>query len=183
MDPRLRERIEVETLHEILSEIDCYKLLGLPVDAAQDAVEPAFRAVSRRLHPDRLAAGASPDFKTQANAVFRAIGEAHRTLRDPETRAAYDAERKAGAVRLAEESRRAVAAEAQVRADPSRAAKTPRADAFWRRGLLAFQSGDAASAVMQIGFALQLEPDNAVFQDYLARARQAVAERKGPPKG
>ena len=182
MDPRLRERIEVETLHEVLSEVDCYALLGLAADASQDAVEPAFRAVSRRLHPDRLAVGASPEFKIQANAVFRAIGEAHRTLRDPETRAAYDAERKGGGVRLAEDSRRAVAAEAQVRADPSRAAKTPRADAFWRRGLQAFHAGDAASAVMQIGFAIQLEPDNAVFQDYLARARQVVAERKAAQK-
>lgn len=183
MDPRLRERVEVETLHEILSELDPYQLLGLRPDSAQESVDPAFRATSRRLHPDRLAAGATPEFKVQANAVFKAVSDAYRTLRAPDLRAAYDNDRLAGAERAAEDTRRAAEAEAAIKADPSKAARQPKAESYWKRGYQCFVDKDFAAAVMQINFALQFEADNAVFREYLEKAKAEVEAKKKDKTG
>jgi DnaJ-class molecular chaperone len=183
MDSRLRDRIEVETLHELLPELDAFQLLGLTPDSPQDAVDTAFRAESRRLHPDRLAAGATPAFKAQANAVFKAVGDAYRTLRDPESRAAYESSRRAEQDAAAEAARRAAAEEAAAKADPSRAARTPKGEQYWRRGLQCFQDGDFNNALVQINFALQFEPDNAVFKEYQERAKAEQAAKKSDKTG
>ena len=90
MDPRLRTRFEVEAIHSLLQELSHYHLLGLKPECAQDAVDVAFRNESRRLHPDRVAAGATPELKVMVNDVFKAINEAYRVLRDPDLRSLYD---------------------------------------------------------------------------------------------
>jgi curved DNA-binding protein CbpA len=183
MDARTRDRIEVETIHELLSELTAFQLLGIPAEATADAVDAAFRAESRRLHPDRLAAGATPDFKTKANAVFKAVGDSYRTLRDPESRAAYESELRARVDAVAEEARRKAAADAAAKADPSKAARTPKGEQYWKRGLQCFQDGDFNGAVMQINFALQFEADNAVFREYLDKAKAGLAAKKADKTG
>ena len=52
---KLRKRVELETLYEILDRVDYYQLLQIERDAPQGSIDPAFRAVSRTLHPDRIA--------------------------------------------------------------------------------------------------------------------------------
>lgn len=183
MDPRLRDRIEVETIHELLPELDCFQLLGLRDDAPQGAVDTAFRNESRRLHPDRLAAGATPEFKAKANAVFKAVGEAYRTLRDPDSRATYESEQRAKADATAEAARKAAEEEAAAKADPSKAARTPKGEQYWKRALQCLNDGDFNSAVMQINFAVQFEPDNQVFREYLDRAKADLAAKKSDKQG
>ena len=56
MDPRTRMIVEIDAIHELLGELDYYRVLQLQPDAEQAAVGTAFRQESRRLHPDRLAA-------------------------------------------------------------------------------------------------------------------------------
>jgi DnaJ-class molecular chaperone len=183
MDARTRDRIEVETIHELIPELTAFQLLGIAPEAPQDAVDTAFRTESRRLHPDRLSAGASAEFKAQANAVFKAIGDAYRTLRDPESRAAYESDLRARVDAAAEEARRQAAAEAAAKADPSKAARTPKGEQYWRRGLQCFGEGDFNGAVMQMNFALQFEADNAVFREYLEKAKAALAAKKADKTG
>jgi curved DNA-binding protein CbpA len=59
-----------------------YVILGVPVDADDEAIRHAFRELARRYHPD-AGAGSSVE-------KFRQIFEAYETLRDPRRRAAYD---------------------------------------------------------------------------------------------
>lgn len=180
MDPRLRPRVEIETLHELLAELDCYQLLGIAPDCAQQDVDAAFRAESRRLHPDRHAAGATPEFKAKANDVFKAVNDAYRTLRDPDARARYDAERRQGALRLDEAARKAAEADAAAKNDPTKAARTPRGEKYWKMALQCFNDGDFNGAVMQINFALSFEPDNATFKEWLEKAKlENEAKKKG----
>lgn len=180
MDPRLRPRVEIETLHELLAELDCYQLLGIAPDCAQQDVDAAFRAESRRLHPDRHAAGATPEFKAKANDVFKAVNDAYRTLRDPDARARYDADRRQGALRLDDAARKAAEADAAARNDPTKAARTPRGEKYWKMALQCFNDGDFNGAVMQINFALSFEPDNATFKEWLEKAKvENEAKKKG----
>lgn len=178
MDPRLRSRVEIETIHELLKELDCYQLLGLKSDAAQQDVDAAFRNESRRLHPDRNSAGASNEFKNQANEVFKAVNDAYRTLRDPDGRARYDAERTHGALRMDEAARRAAEAEAAAKNDPARAAATPKGEKYWKMALQCWNEEDFNGAVMQINFALSFEPANETFKEWLGKAKAANEEKK-----
>lgn len=178
MDPRLRSRIEIETIHELLPELDFYRLLGLKQGCAQSDIESAFRAESRRLHPDRHTAGATPEFRSKANEVFKAISEAYRTLKDPDARAAYDQQFKPGEKKLVDDARKAADADAQARMDPSKAARTPKGEKYWKMALQCWSDKDFKGCVMQINFALTFEPDNAIFKEWLAKAKTAQEENK-----
>jgi curved DNA-binding protein len=62
---------------------DYYAALGLTKDANLDAIKKAYRKLARQHHPDM-----SKD--PQAEAKFKDVAEAYATLKNPQTRAAYD---------------------------------------------------------------------------------------------
>lgn len=72
-----------------VSEKTHYESLGVPEDATSAQIKEAYRREAMKWHPDRHE---SESAKDDAHRRFKEIGEAYRTLRDPEARAAYDAE-------------------------------------------------------------------------------------------
>ena len=70
-----------ETANAGVLAYDHYQLLRLPSDFTAEQLRRAYKAASLRAHPDR---GGSAD-------AFAAVAAAHETLRDPTTRAAFDA--------------------------------------------------------------------------------------------
>ena len=62
---------------------DYYDIMGVARDASADDIKRAYRRLARKFHPD---VSKEPD----AEARFKAVGEAYEVLRDPEKRAAYD---------------------------------------------------------------------------------------------
>lgn len=64
---------------------DPYKLLGVPTDATGDQIKKAYRKLVRTSHPDL-----HPD-DAGAEARFKAIASAYEVLKDPDTRARFDA--------------------------------------------------------------------------------------------
>jgi curved DNA-binding protein CbpA len=178
MDARLRSRIEIETLHELLPSLNYYQILCLKQECPQSDIDTAFRGESRRLHPDRHAAGAAPDFRQKVNEVFKAVNDAYRVLRDPDARARYDQELILGEIRMAEEARKRVEAEAAAKNDPSKAARTTAGEKYWKLALQCWQEKNFNGCVMQIKFALGFEPDNEVFKEWLAKANAAFEDQK-----
>lgn len=63
---------------------DYYRVLGVKEDASKDDVDRAYRTEARKRHPD----GGGSDEQ------MKSLNEAHDILSDPETRRAYDAERR-----------------------------------------------------------------------------------------
>ena len=54
MDQHLPQTVEIETLKELLDELDYYTVLQVDPLAPMDVIERAYRAEARRLHPDRF---------------------------------------------------------------------------------------------------------------------------------
>jgi DnaJ-class molecular chaperone len=182
MDPRLRTRIEVETIAELLPQLNYYQLLQVVEDCPQSDIDAAFRSEGRRLHPDRVAAGSDAEGRAKANEVFKAINDAYRVLRDPDSRSAYDAERRGGRLKLDDEARKLAAEDAAARSDPNKAARTDKGGKYWRMALQNWNEKDFNGCVMNIQFALTFEPNNDVFKEWLAKTKAALEEKKNSQK-
>jgi len=72
------------SLQKFDSRRDYYRVLGVKEDASNDDLDRAYRIEARKRHPD---GGGSEE-------EMKALNEAHDILSDPETRRAYDAERR-----------------------------------------------------------------------------------------
>ncbi len=172
---RTRTIVEIDTLHGLLPELDYYRVLLLAPDCSQDAVGEAFRGESRRLHPDRMAALRDDTTAEKANAIYRLVNEAYRVLKDPEQRARYDVLLGEGVLRMTDDAK--AGAQADKRAnDPEHAATNPKAEKYWKMALSDFQSKSYKASVMNIQFALNFEPGNEVFKEWLEKARKALKE-------
>ena len=69
--------------------IDCYAILGLPLDATQAQISAAYRTLLRRYHPDtRTPTDSSRD--DISDAALQRVLTAYTVLHDPARRAAYD---------------------------------------------------------------------------------------------
>ena len=71
-------------LQKFDSSRDYYRVLGVSEHASREDLERAYRGEARKRHPD---GGGSEE-------EMKALNEAHDILSDPETRKAYDAERR-----------------------------------------------------------------------------------------
>ncbi|MFJ6799104.1 J domain-containing protein [Streptomyces sp. NPDC091268] len=67
---------------------DHYAVLGLRAEASPEQITSAYRTLIRALHPDAHPGGGRPD------GDLAEVIAAYRTLRDPERRSVYDAERR-----------------------------------------------------------------------------------------
>lgn len=175
---KIRQRVEIETIYELLDRLDYYQLLGLPRDAPQADVEPGYRSASRNYHPDRVARLGDKALSRRANTIYKTIGEANKVLKDPDKRATYDQELSEGNLRLSDEGRKEGGND-----DPALAAKTEKGQKYWILALQQWRDGDYQGCVMNIQFALTFEKDNEIFAEYLDKAKQkAQAQSKDKKK-
>lgn len=63
--------------------MDYYETLGVAKDATQDDIKKAYRKLAQKYHPDRNQEEGAED-------KFKELQKAYQTLKDPQTRAAYD---------------------------------------------------------------------------------------------
>ena len=185
MDPRLRTRVEIETLYELVDELSYYKLLKLDDQCPQEEIGTAYRRESRRLHPDRTASLGDSALKEKANYIFTAINEAFRTLKDPAVRLKYDQDLAGGSLRTADTALRS-ADQGGAADDPEQAASNPNSEKFWKLALRAWRDKNYTSCITNIKFALQFEPNNEVFKEWMEKAQEAdkkaVKKEKNPYK-
>ena len=62
---------------------DYYEVMSVARDATQDDIKRAYRKLARKYHPD-------VSKESDAEGLFKEVGEAYEVLKDPEKRAAYD---------------------------------------------------------------------------------------------
>jgi hypothetical protein len=110
--------------------VDYYAVLGVTPNASPDEIERAYRALARKVHPDRNGEDAE-----RATARMKQLNEIRETLTDPLLRAGYDdrlrQERQArGAPSAGASPRPAYTARPTQPPRPTAAPETPRASRF-----------------------------------------------------
>ena len=167
----------LETLHEIVDELDYYQLLRINNQCEPADISVAYKTQSQKLHPDRAAT--IPEMKEKATYIYTAINEAFRILKDPESRLFYDSLLTGGQIRV-EDTALKTNADRQNANDPSNAATTEEGKKYWTLALSDFESKRYSSAVLNINFALQFERENETFKEWLGKAKEAA--KKAPKK-
>ncbi len=183
MSPELdpRTRIEIETLHDVLDEVDYYSLLQVNQEADLPRIEHAFASESKRFHPDRFFGVRDPVFLRKLTAIYRKTSEAYSVLKDPDLKNRYD--RKLGLVKDSTSS--VEVSKESLETEAAQAGKTRKMVCQSRQGRryydlarTAQRKGDANGMVMNLQFALSFEPKNEALKQLLGEAKQALEEKK-----
>lgn len=177
MDRTLAATVEIQTIHELLPELDYYRILGLERDAPQESIAPAFRSESRRLHPDRFTSMGDADLNAKVNEVFRSLREAYSTLSDPDKRVVYDDELQNGSSRMSDDAHARADQQRAASNDPAEAATNEKSSKYWKMALKDLAEDNPKGAVMNIQFALSFEPNNELFKEYLTKAKVGAEEQ------
>jgi DnaJ-class molecular chaperone len=178
MSAKDRMRISILTLHEILDELDYYRLLKLDEDCPQREIESAVRQQSKSLHPDRISAVGDGELTAKANDVFSRIKEAGECLADPDQRSQYDLLYPQGILRMTDEAM-ALADKERGRGDGLEGAAThPKAEKYWEMALKDFAAKNFKGSVMNVQFAMNFEPENEQMKEFLEKAKQASSKEK-----
>lgn len=170
-------KIEINTLFSIIDELTYYQILRLTPDCIQSDIEPAYQEQGRHFHPQKFET-APEELKAKGQYVFLSIKEAYETLRDIAGRLKYDHLLAEGQLRI-ENTKLLNTQENQINNDPSQAATNENAKKYWQLALHAYDNDNYAGAAMQIKFALQFEPNNDVFIEWLQKCEEKA---KAAPK-
>ena len=154
MDPMFEVRMIVDHLYETLQTAPYHEFLGVGPEATGDELRVAFHQRARKFHPDRYH-GQDGEFRTRVYEVYKRMTEAYQVLSDPPTRQRYERQQAAGANRYdpGQESQK-------KRAPGELDIKNARAKKYHELAMDALRRGDKKSALMNLKFAAQMEPDN-----------------------
>lgn len=175
MEAKRRLLNEIEALHDLVEDLDYYGVLLVDRDCAPHEIGDAYRRESRRLHPDRMSSLGKAVATKQANAIYSLVNEAYRVLKDPEQRGQYDQLLAGGVIRMTDDARSGASDQKRAN-DPANAAKHPKAEKYWSMALSDWEQKSYRACVMNIQFALNFEPNNEVFKEWLDKAKAARDE-------
>lgn len=182
MDAQLK--IKVNTLFEIIDELNYYQILRLSADCVQSEIEDGFQRQGNLYHPKHFE-DANDELTTKGQYLLLSINESYQVLNEISGRLKYDQILGEKLLRI-EHTKLLNAQESQTNNDPLQAATNESAKKYWALGLQAYDSGDFNSAVLQIKFAIQFEPNNEVFLEWLEKSeievKKAPKQTKNPYK-
>jgi len=168
----VRARTEIETLHQLLDDLDYYRLLLVSRTAPLHEIETAFRAQTKALHPDHFFALEQADLKSKAQEIFRRVNEAWRTLKDPTLREAYDRSlRSQGDVRMSAAQRELAERSKRQKHDVSEVARTPNGKRHWALALSDLAAKNLKGAVLNGEIALKYEGENRTIAKWIIKVR------------
>ena len=147
------ERVAV--LAQTLDSLSYYRLLGVDVDAATEAIEEVYYRRAANMHPDRHAYQADPALTHALVRLYARFGEAFRILRTPALRQVYDQELAAGRLRLSDEAQQRHRAQLAT-PDP----KTDGARKLLETARALLKAGNLVGGLAQLKLAAQFEPES-----------------------
>ena len=170
-------QVEVETLYQIIDDLNYYQILRLPQDCLQTEIVQAYKHQASYYNPKHINEQ-EEELLDYAQYIALSIKEAYQTLNEQEGRLCYDTLLENGQLRV-DDTKLTRGLDRQKSNDPLTAANDEKSKKYWLLGLQAFDSKEYDNAIMQIKFALQFEPNNEIFLEWLEKAQEAA---KAAPK-
>jgi curved DNA-binding protein CbpA len=146
-----------------LENANLYQILSVSKEASPDEIQAAYHVLAKQFHPDRFQSETfSTDIHQKAQHVFASINEAYQTLKNPGSRAAYDANRGV----LAERMESGSTTKTAMRLDNEKTAET-----LFQSGQSFLANGDYEKAIDHFKRCLWLRPENALYHHSMGVAR------------
>jgi curved DNA-binding protein CbpA len=160
-------RNEVDALFALVQDADHYRILGVERDAESSQIKRAYYALAKRFHPDRFQRDADPALRSRIEAAFVKITQAYETLSDARSRSAYDL--KLG-TQIGSSGSSGRANSATVASANSHLSREQRAAESFTQGCAALKQGNLSAAVMLLGEAARLAPQQARYHAFYGSA-------------
>ena len=167
----------IQQIHNDLEQYNYYELLNLTPEATADEVQAMFHRMALSMHPDRHAASDDVEFQAMIYTIYKRVSEGYRVLKDPDQRKEYDALLTDGTMRLVKKERKKVGGDL-----PENQVTNHLARKFFIIGLKAEREGDLAGAQLNYKFAQDMEEDNEVIAERMARVTKWMGGKKPKKK-
>jgi curved DNA-binding protein CbpA len=177
------ERADLDDFFERLNvATNYYQMLGLVRPANDADIKRAYHSLAKRFHPDRFRKAVDDALHTRIESAFAQIAQAYETLKDKQSRAAYDSklltlEKMGGASRApsqaAANSAKTAPKRSETVAPPTQSGSTSKpydAEEKYQQGLSALQSGNHRLAITCLGEAARLAPTQPRYRAHYGRA-------------
>ena len=170
---------EVETLVQILDQLDYFQVLKLEQTATPNQIKDAFHRESRLYHPDRYNALPASALKDNINRIYKRVTEAYVTLRDDVSRQKYAADvngpERASKLRFTPADEQE-AREQQKKAQVEQIGTTVKGRQLYQQALRDLEAEKLDAAQRNLKMGLTFEPGNQLFKDKLAEIEAVVRE-------
>jgi curved DNA-binding protein CbpA len=148
--------------HKRLAQQNHFEVLGIGHDATPQDIKKAYFNLAKRYHPDRHFGPPLNEMKSELEALFHAIHEAHETLASPERREKYNRELAAGS--------RQQRVKKEARSDKQ--VNSAAAAAHFKEGMKYFTERNFWDAEESFQWALRFDPSQA---EYVFRRAMALS--------
>jgi hypothetical protein len=174
----LKLHIEIETLYSVIDDLNYYQILRLPQDCIQDEVIIAYKRQANYFKGTPQIKE-NEELSDKLGYITLSIKESYKTLKEPTGRLCYDTFLEKGNIRI-DDTKLKRGLDRQKSNDPLTAANNDKSKKYWLLGLKAFDAKEYDNAILQIQFAIQFEPSNEIFLEWLAKSKEAA--KKAPKK-
>jgi len=175
--PPMLSKIELETISRLMRSLNYYQILKISPVATEDEIREAFHREAVSFHPDQYASQQDAVIQALAKDAYQKVVEAYRTLSTREKRMEYDASLNPTGINEDEESTVDENAITSVKKRPNWVNSGP-GEKFYKLAEQAFQSGDARSALVNIGIAIGSDPNNVSYKNFKSKIESALAAKK-----
>jgi DnaJ-class molecular chaperone len=172
---------EIDTLAQILDQLDYFQVLKLEQTATPLEIKEAFHRESRLYHPDRFNALPDSPLKSNVSRVYKRVTEAYVTLRDNVKRQKYvvDINGPERDKKLRFTDADAVEAQNQLKkAQVEQIGTTVKGRQLYQQALRDQEAAKLDSASRNLKMAVTFEPGNQLFKDKLAEIEAAMKVKK-----
>jgi curved DNA-binding protein CbpA len=185
------EQSELEALFERLGRAtNHYEVMGVSRTAKPDVVKQTYHQLARRFHPDKYHQDEA--LRSRLEVAFTAIAQAYETLKEQQSRAAYDLKLRAGGGQPSASANSSGAvgtgappAQAGVQNSRHHASQTSspsedvsRAEARFQQGVAALKQGNRMMALSLLAEAAQLKPQQAHYRAQYGQALSSEAKMR-----
>lgn len=166
-------RIELETVHRLIQDLNYYQILKISPIAGESDIREAFHREALLFHPDQYFSNDDKETQRLAKEIYSHIVQAYQTLMNRKKRSEYDANlnNQSRVILKGKDTEEFEDAVTDIKFKT--AMKSP-GEKFFKLAEQAYKAQDYKSALMNIQIAIGSEPQNSRFLNFKNRIESLI---------